>query len=138
MDMINRSAMVVRPGQPFLDWLHRVDSTSAHLTLDDLQLEPTIYLLPECDSKDEALEYLREVSEEIFEEQLNGWYRVTSAWLTERGLAEFRRWFEWSFHSMIIDLCEEPMNTKKLEPRGIGPFGYLDVTPCCCWAPVSP
>ena len=34
MDMINRSAIVVRPAQPFLDWLHRVDSTSRHLTLD--------------------------------------------------------------------------------------------------------
>ena len=109
MDMINRSAMVMRPGQPFLDWFHRVDSTSAHLTLDDLQLEPTIYLLPECDSKEEALKHLREVSEEIFDEQLNGWYRVASAWPTERGLAEFRRWFECSFHSMIIDLCEEPI-----------------------------
>jgi hypothetical protein len=86
-----------------------VDSTSAHRTLDDLQLEPTIYLLPECDSKAEALEHLREVSEEIFEEQLDGWYRVASAWPIERGLAEFRRWFECSFHSMIIDLCEEPI-----------------------------
>ena len=109
MDMINRSAIVVRPGQPFLDWLHRVDATSVHLTLDDLRLEPTIYLLPECNSKEEALERLRKVSEDIFEEQLDGWYRVPSAWPTERGLAELRRWFECSFHSMIIDLCDEPI-----------------------------
>jgi hypothetical protein len=47
MDMINRSALLVKPGQPFLDWLRRVDPTSAQLTLEDLRREPTIYLLPE-------------------------------------------------------------------------------------------
>ena len=87
MDMINRSAIVVRPGQPFLDWLHRVDSTSAHLTLDDLQLEPTIYLLPECDSKEEALE--RIVKKELVPhwtsfQQLESCREVARAALAER------------------------------------------------------
>ena len=72
MEAINRSAIVVKPAQPFLDWLHRVDPTSAQLTLDDLSLEPTIYLLPECEGKEEAIECLREVCTEIFEEQLDG------------------------------------------------------------------
>ena len=58
MKTINRSALVVKPAQPFLDWLHRVDPTSTHLTLDDLRLEPTIYLLPEWDTEDEALQPL--------------------------------------------------------------------------------
>ena len=56
MEAINRSAIAVKPAQPFLDWLHRVDPTSAQLTLDDLSLEPTIYLLPECQGKEEAIE----------------------------------------------------------------------------------
>ena len=73
MEMINRSALVVKPGQPFLDWLHRVDRTSVELTREDLRREPTIYLLPEWETEREALEYLACVSNEIFEEQLNGW-----------------------------------------------------------------
>jgi hypothetical protein len=28
MDTLNRSAIVVRPKQPFLDWLHAVDPSS--------------------------------------------------------------------------------------------------------------
>jgi hypothetical protein len=31
---------------------------SAHLTLDDLRREPTIYLVPKSDHEDEALEFL--------------------------------------------------------------------------------
>ena len=64
MKTINRSALVVKPAQPFLDWLHRVDPTSTDVTLDDLILEPTIYLLPERDTEDEALQLLAEVSNE--------------------------------------------------------------------------
>jgi hypothetical protein len=114
MDMINRSALVVKPAQPFLDWLHRVDPTSIHLTLEDLRREPTIYLLPPCESKEEALESLREVSRDIFEEQLNGWYRVPSVWPAERDLTVFRRWFECSFHSLIVDLSEDPLEHEEL------------------------
>ena len=114
MEAINRSAIVVKPAQPFLDWLHRVDPTSAQLTLDDLSLEPTIYLLPECQGKEEAIECLREVCTEIFEEQLDGWYRVPSTWPAERDLHAFLIWFEWSLHSMIIDLGEIPIEHEEI------------------------
>ena len=89
MKTISLSAPVVKPAQLFLDWLHRVDPTSTHLTLDDVRLEPTIYLLPEWDTEDEALQLLAEVSNEIFEEQLNGWYRVPSVWPAARDLKRF-------------------------------------------------
>jgi len=104
MKLINRSAIIIMPAQPFLDWLHQVDPTSAHLTLTDLRQEPAIYLLPECESKDEALEVLGSDISNIFEEQLGGWYRVPETWPKERNLRTFRGWFECSFHSMIFDL----------------------------------
>ena len=105
---------LVRTAQPFLDWLHHVDSTSRHLTLVDLGLEPTIYLLPESDNEEQALEHLREVSAEIFEEELDGWYRVRCAWPEERGLSTFQRWFEFTFHSMVIDLGDDPIRHEEV------------------------
>jgi hypothetical protein len=109
MDMIKRSALLVKPGQPFLDWLRRVDPTSAQLTLEDLRREPTIYLLPEWETEEEALQHLAEVCSEIFEEELNGWYRVPTAWPEDREVHEFLRWFDCSFHSMVADLCDEQL-----------------------------
>ena len=79
------------------------------MELDGLRLEPTIYLLPQREGKEETINCLREVCTEIFEEQLDGWYRVPSAWPVERDLNAFFLWFEWSFHSMIIDVGEEPI-----------------------------
>jgi hypothetical protein len=43
MLMLNRSAIVVKPKEPFLDWLHAADPSSRDLTLLDLVREPTLY-----------------------------------------------------------------------------------------------
>ena len=106
--------IIIKPAQPFLDWLHQVDPTSAHLTLEDLQREPTIYLVPECDTEDQAVEYLGESAGTIFEEHLDGWYPVPAVWPTKRDLATFQRWFEFSFHSMIVDLCDDVLEHEEL------------------------
>jgi hypothetical protein len=57
--------------------------------------------------QEEALEHLAQVSREIFEEQLNGWYRVPSVWPEDRELKAFLLWFDCSFHSVVVDLCDE-------------------------------
>ena len=105
MHTVDRSALVVRPAQPFLDWLDRVDPASAHLTLEDLRQEPTIYLLREWKTDEQALKHLAHVNE-IFEEELNGWYRDPSVWPEKRDLNAFLQWFECGFHSMVIDVCD--------------------------------
>ena len=79
------------------------------MSLEDLQREPTVYLLPECENEEEARQYLGEVCGQIFEEQLDGWYRVPATWPNRRELDAFDRWFEWSFHSMVVDLSDLPL-----------------------------
>jgi hypothetical protein len=114
MITLNRTAIMVRPGQPFLDWLHRADPTSSELNLEDLRREPTVYLLPECENEEEVRERLKEVCGQIFEEQLDGWYRVPSSWPNRRDLTAFDHWFEWSFHSVVVDLCDGPLLREEL------------------------
>jgi hypothetical protein len=109
MVTLNRSAIVVKPKQPFLDWLHATDPTSLELTLLHLTREPTIYLIPECDTDEDVAEVLRELCEEIFEEQLAGWYTDISTWPRDRSFDVFCRWFDYQHHSMLIDLCDEPL-----------------------------
>ena len=101
---VNRNAIVVRPGQRFLDWLHEVDSDASHLTLDDLCAEPIVYLLPELDSEDEVESVLRRCFDKIFRDYLDGWHRDESVWPSPRSYAMFKSWFDWSYHSMVVDL----------------------------------
>jgi hypothetical protein len=51
---------------------------------------------------------------QIFEEQLDGWYRVPPLWPTRRDLNAFDHWFEWSFHSVVVDLCDGPLLGEEL------------------------
>jgi|SRR4249920_275533 hypothetical protein len=106
---LNRSAIVVRPKPPFLDWLHAVDPTSASLTLTNLAREPTIYLVDECDDPADEEACLQAVCSTIFEDQLDGWWRDRTTWPTLRSLPVFRRWFDCQFHSMVLDLADEPL-----------------------------
>ena len=105
----SRSAIVVKPRQPFLDWLHTADPTSHRLTLRDLTREPTIYLIPECDTEQDVHEVLRELCEEIFVAQLAGWFRDEQTWPQDLGFDVFCHWFDFQRHSMLVDLSDEPL-----------------------------
>jgi len=82
---------------------------SPELSLEELRQDPTIYLLPEYDTDDQAQQLLRQCHSEIFEEQLDGWHRDRSAWPADRSFDTFTRWFEYSFHSVLYDLCDDPL-----------------------------
>jgi hypothetical protein len=104
---LNRSAIVVKPRQPFLDWLHVADPTSRTLTLRELVQESTVYLIPECDTNEDVADFLRELCEDIFIEQLAGWFTDTTTWPQDRSFDVFCRWFDFQHHSMLVDLCDE-------------------------------
>lgn len=106
---VNRSAIVVKPRQPFLDWLHAADPTSGKLTLQELTQDPTVYLIPECDTDEDVADILRELCEEIFVEQLAAWFTDTTTWPQDLSFEVFCRWFEYQHHSMLVDLSEEPL-----------------------------
>jgi len=105
----NRTAVLVVPKQPLLDWLQAEDPDSADMTLPDLERDPSIYLLPEVDSDDEAAHFLAGYCGDIFEEQLAGWLTEPECWPKDRGFDNFKRWFQYSFHSMVIDLSDAPL-----------------------------
>jgi hypothetical protein len=109
MPSLNRSAIVVTPKQPVLDWLQTADPTSRDITLLDLRSDPAIYLIPQCDTDKEVADVLRQLCQEIFEEQLGSWYTDTSTWPPHRSFDVFCRWFDYEYHSMLIDLSDEPL-----------------------------
>jgi hypothetical protein len=83
----------------------------------DVRREPTIYLLPESGSDKEATEFLSEVCDEIFEEQLNGWHQVPDSWPQDRRFVVFKDWFDHQFHSMVVDTCNTPLTSEKIRSQ---------------------
>lgn len=101
--MLNRSALVVRPKQPFLDWAAQLDDSGLAPLADG---EQTIYLIPEYDDDEDAVRILNRVFAEVFERELFAWHTDETAWPKGRNLALFQKWFDVEFHSIVEDLCD--------------------------------
>ena len=99
--MLNRSALIVRPKQPFLDWALQLDDSG--LT-PDVDGEQTVYLIPEVDDEAGLEKLLKSIFPEIFERELMSWDTEESSWPQRRTLSLFRQWFELEFHSGVEDL----------------------------------
>ena len=61
--------MRIRCTRPFWTGCTSADPTSDRRTLPELAREPTLYLIPECDTEENVHEVLRELCDEIFVEQ---------------------------------------------------------------------
>lgn len=100
--MINRSSVIVRPKQPYLDWATQLDDSGMVPSPED---ERTVYLIPGYDDDVEAMEILAKHFSIIFEAELEGWHTDESAWPKNRTFTMFRKWFSFEFHSVVEDLC---------------------------------
>jgi|SRR5579862_2868907 len=87
MRTVNRSAVVVVPKQPLLDWLRSIDPTNSEMKLADVRKDATVYLLPEAASEMSLLEVLETYCDRIFEEELNAWHLATEDWPADRSRA---------------------------------------------------
>ncbi len=101
--MLNRSAVIIRPRQPFLDWAAQLDDSGL---VPNIVGEQTVYLIPEYDDDFHAMEVLAEGFDLIFESELFGWHTRESDWPKKRTFAMFREWFDVEFHSVVDDLCD--------------------------------
>ena len=45
----------------------------------------------------------------LFEEHLAAWWTDEAAWPQQRDLKMFLNWFGVEFHSLVFDLCDEPI-----------------------------
>lgn len=106
--MLNRSAVVIRPKQPFVDWLRSVEELEVpNITLE--QLDKTLYLVPAYEDPKDAEKVLKRVCDEIFCRELNGWYTDGRTWPKERPWSVFKAWFDIEHFDVIEDLVAAPL-----------------------------
>ena len=108
--MVNRCAITVQAKQAFLDWLRSLpDPVSVEMTLELINNEPHVYLLPEYEDANEQDKLLRQFFDIVFEMELDGWWTVEGDWPQNRNLKMFSKWFDIEFHSVVEDLVDAPL-----------------------------
>ena len=110
MEFLKRSAVIVKPRRPYLEWARRDDEEGlAESVFEGLRSEPTVYLLPEYEDPTSQQEVLEEFWPVLFEAMLEGWVTDESLWPKTRTLEMFREWFEVQMSSLVQDLdLDEP------------------------------
>ena len=105
MKTINRALIVIKPKQPFLDWLNsQADAPEFEMTLEGLRNEEcTAILIPEFDEYDDVWKVVEGIAPEIFEIELSGWWQVPELWPQNRDFNTFKEWFDIEIHSMVGD-----------------------------------
>ena len=106
---IDRSIVVVKPKEPYIEWVHSLDEEGKKFTLTDLRQDNTAYLIPQYVDNDHREQLLAECYEPMFEQELAGWVTDRATWPPKRDLAMFRQWFDVEFFNMVIDVVDEPI-----------------------------
>jgi hypothetical protein len=105
---VNRSVAILRPKQPYLDWLRRVPSEEPiDVSLDELRRDATAVLIPACDSPEEALDYVYRNYESLFEMELGDWHQDEKLWPNNRSLRMFLAWFDVQVHPFVLDVVDD-------------------------------
>ena len=114
---INRGVLVVRPRQPFVDWVCSFDQDGP-VDPEDARDSVNSFLVPEFDDPGETADWVEANIETVFEIMLNDWVMDPEHWPADRGWDAFEEWFELEFVELAWDLVDEPLSSDP--PRADG------------------
>lgn len=101
MEHVDRNALLMRPRQPYLEWMASLWSRRDALAcFHQAASHPTVDLVDGIDDFDELL---RRSWSQIFEHELEAWDRAPSGWPPERTLPMFLTWFEVTVATQVLD-----------------------------------
>jgi len=103
-DNVKRTAMLIKPKQPFYNWLINIDPADES---NEMMKEGYVYLLPDYDEVKQMENWLKKHFDDIFSDQLNNWYLDEEMWPQKRTFKLFKEWFDYSLQVMVMDTQEK-------------------------------
>lgn len=107
MYLINRSVVIIKPEQPFVDWVNSVMGDEEPYSVNDLSTDCSVILLPVVDSDEHAEAIIKDIFQDVFELELSSWVVVDEMWPENRTYEIFLEWFHVEFHSMAFDSLKD-------------------------------
>ena len=114
---VNRSVLVIKPKQPFVDWLlslpFRFDPEEVNLL--NLREDCNALLVPPVEDFSEVRDFIKANWSGLFEAELADWCEDDSLWPVPRTQNLFSQWFEVETHSVVTDLAEAPLEREAFD-----------------------
>ena len=115
MRLINRAIAVIKPRQPFIDWVNSLDGDQPRLTLAQARSDIRMLLIPEPERCQGGHRFIELNHAFIFEDELTVWSRDKARWPEPRTLSLFGEWFDVEIHDMDFDLQEDQIVSEELD-----------------------
>lgn len=100
---INRTAIVIKPLQPFFDW---VNNLYPDYEMNDV-CESSTYLV--SDEKNSVENYLKKKFDKLFKMELEEWHTNKKEWPQKRNYKMFKQWFSIEISITVFDLEKRPV-----------------------------
>ena len=116
MRVVNRTAVSLVGGAPFVQWMrsHDADANKGTLTVARAKPYGTVILLPEFELEEDVQEWVEENASWLFEFQLAAWTVDETVWPVNRDLKMFREWFRIDIHSAVVDEGDDDIEGEEL------------------------
>ena len=116
MRVVNRIAVTLVGGQPYIDWMRATDAdfNKGALTVRPVKAYGAVFLLPEFELEEQLQEWVEDNATWLFEFQLSGWTDDESAWPRTRDLHTFRAWFRVEVHNIVVDIADDDIEGEEL------------------------
>jgi hypothetical protein len=101
---VNRSAIILKPLKPFLDWLATLNPD---MDFEEDIKETNIYLID--GTIDDPEKWLKKKFDKFFMMELNDWHTNKKEWPQKRNYKMFNLWFRVETSQMIYDLEKKPI-----------------------------
>lgn len=112
MYVVNRSAVILKPRQPFVDWANSLPGETK-VTLEELRADPTVTLLPESERPGAQMQYVQRHCSELFSYQLWSWHTDEAGWPAKRDWRVFQTWFDIETCEEVFDLVEKGLTREE-------------------------
>ncbi|MGE5409424.1 MAG: hypothetical protein ACM3MI_00580 [Clostridiales bacterium] len=106
MHSLDRHLVIVKPKEPFLNWLKSHYESNNVLTLNDIREDATTFMIPQADQREQNEKYIRSIFPDLFDMLLEEWHLDENMWPKNRDYELFREWFELEIHTIVIDTVE--------------------------------
>jgi hypothetical protein len=108
MRVVNRSAAVIRPREPYVNWASSVGDDSKDLEA-GIRQQISVYLVPPDPREEQESAPVSQWFAAVFEQELEAWCLDEKTWPQRRDLKMFLEWFEVTTESVVMDLEERPV-----------------------------
>ncbi|MGE5682546.1 MAG: hypothetical protein ACM34K_16895 [Bacillota bacterium] len=109
MYSIDRHLVIIKPKQPFLDWLKSLAEENSSLVIEDIRHDNTAFMIPSNELIEQDQKYIKSIFPDLFEMELEEWSLDTDLWPGDRTYELFQEWFDTEIHTIVIDTLEDPV-----------------------------